>query len=163
MDITSVTVPPVPLIAFFPNSLDDVFQTQPTYRVIVASMRSVPCFSTKYKTTDRSIYDEVRSVLLTPSKNELPTEVLLVNMDMEIMEGSLTTPYFKRGGIWTTPAATCGGNLGTTRRWALEASLCKEGLVSIESIQFGSPGEKVVLSNGVRGFGWGWLEPRMVP
>ena len=71
------------------------------------------------------------------------------------MEGSITTPYFFRAGEWITPRAQCGGNLGTTRRYALEAGLCKEGIVTRESVQ---RSEKVVLSNGVRGFGWGSVE-----
>lgn len=71
------------------------------------------------------------------------------------MEGSITTPYFFRAGEWITPSAQCGGNLGTTRRYALEAGLSKDGVVTRESVQ---AGEKVVLSNGVRGFGWGYVE-----
>ena len=75
------------------------------------------------------------------------------------MEGSVTTPYFNHSGRWITPAESCGGNLGTTRRWALEKKLCEEGYVNVNSIQVGSLGERVVLSNGVRGFGWGRVEP----
>ena len=71
------------------------------------------------------------------------------------MEGTITTPYLLRAGEWITPSAQCGGNLGTTRRYALEAGLCKESIVMRESVQ---AGEKVVLSNGVRGYGWGYVE-----
>ncbi len=78
-----------------------------------------------------------------------------MNRNGEIMEGSITTPYFLRAREWITPSAQCGGNLGTTRRYALEAGLCKESIIMRESIQ---AGEKVVLSNGVRGFGWGYVE-----
>lgn len=163
IDITSSTVPSVSQIAFFPNTLDDILQLKPTYRVFVTSRRSATSFSTKYKTTDRSVYDEVRSALPDPIESPLPMEVLLVNNDKEVMEGSLTTPYFKRDGVWITPAANCGGNLGTTRRWALEKALCEEELFSVDRIQFDSPGEKIVLSNGVRGFGWGMIEPRTIP
>lgn len=45
--------------------------------------------------------------------------------------------------------------MGTTRRYALEQGLCEEGIVMKDSIKVG---EKVVLSNGVRGFGWGIVE-----
>ena len=68
------------------------------------------------------------------------------------MEGTITTPYFYRDGEWITPAVSCGGHLGVARRWALTAGLCKEGMIVAEEIAFG---ERVVLSNGVRGFGWG--------
>ena len=71
------------------------------------------------------------------------------------MEGCITTAYFKRGGGWFTPASNSGGNLGTTRRWAIDTGKCKEGNVKKDSVQVG---EKVILSNGVRGFGWGVVE-----
>lgn len=71
------------------------------------------------------------------------------------MEGTLTTPYFFRDGRWITPAEECGGNRGTTRRWALDAGLCEEGVLRRESVR---EGEVVWLSNGVRGFGWGVVE-----
>lgn len=71
------------------------------------------------------------------------------------MEGSITTPYFLRAGKWITPAASEGGNVGTTRRWALEMGLCVEGRVDRASV---SRGEVVWLSNGVKGWGWGRVE-----
>ena len=71
------------------------------------------------------------------------------------MEGTFTTPYFFRDGKWVTPAERCGGNLGTTRRWALETGLCVEGIVRAEEVK---DGELVWLSNGVRGWGWGKVE-----
>ena len=78
--------------------------------------------------------------------------MLLVNHSDEIMEGTITTPYFYREGEWITPSVACGGHLGVTRRWALAAGLCKEGVVMAEEI---TVEEQVILSNGVRGFGWG--------
>ena len=68
------------------------------------------------------------------------------------MEGSITTPYFFRGGEWVTPPAADGGNVGTTRRWALETGLCREMVVLRDDVKVG---EVVWLSNGVRGWGWG--------
>jgi len=79
-------------------------------------------------------------------------EVLLFNYGDEIMEGSICTPYFFRGGHWITPNVSCGGNVGTTRRYALEQGLCEDGIIMKDSVKVG---EMVVLSNGVRGFGWG--------
>jgi len=78
-----------------------------------------------------------------------------VNQEGEITEGSITTPYFFRNGHWITPRASCGGNIGTTRRWAIQQGLCIEGVVNIEEVKVG---ETVWLSNGVRGFGWGVVE-----
>lgn len=82
-------------------------------------------------------------------------EALLINESGEIMEGSITTPYFFREGRWITPAAKCGGNLGTTRRWALNRGICVECVVRGEGIR---DGEEIWVSNGVRGFGWGRVE-----
>ena len=70
------------------------------------------------------------------------------------MEGCITTPYFKRGLDWITPQASCGGNLGTTRRWAVERGLCKCEVVQIGSVK---DGEMIVLSNGARGFQSGFV------
>lgn len=74
------------------------------------------------------------------------------------MEGSLTTPYFNRNGRWVTPPVwdeDHGGQRGTTRRYAIEQKLCQVEAVSIDSLK---NGEKVWISNGVRGFGWGYLK-----
>lgn len=76
------------------------------------------------------------------------------------MEGSITTPYFARAGKWVTPPAAHGGNIGTTRRWALETGLCSEMAVLRSDVK---AGEVVWLSNGVRGWGWGQVEMAEVP
>ena len=85
---------------------------------------------------------------------QLQPEVLIVNDDGQIMEGCRFTPYFRRGSKWVTPAAESGGNLGTTRRWALEKGLCEEGVVTVGSVRYG---EMVVLSNGAKGFQTGFI------
>ena len=90
---------------------------------------------------------------------ELQTEVLIVNdsKEEEFMEGCKFTPYFKRDNKWITPKASCGGNLGTTRRWAVENGLCELGVVKLSSVK---RGEIIVLSNGVKGFQAGIVESR---
>lgn len=45
--------------------------------------------------------------------------------------------------------------MGTTRRWALGRGLCVQEPVTKGSVEVG---EKVWLSNGVRGWGWGKVE-----
>lgn len=90
---------------------------------------------------------------------ELQTEVLIVNdsKEEEVMEGCKFTPYFKRDNKWITPKASCGGNLGTTRRWAVDNGLCELGVVKLSSVKCG---EIIVLSNGVKGFQAGIVESR---
>lgn len=103
--------------------------------------------ATMYKTSDRACYDRARRTAgISPSDTR---EVLLYTNTGQILDGSITTPYFLRSGRWITPAASCGGLRGTTRRYALENKLCEEGIISIHSL---TDGEIIWLSNAVRGF-----------
>ena len=161
IDVVSTPTPGVTLGTLFPSDFDDLFTNLPTFDVFVSPITTTPSLFTSHKTTNRAQYDQVRSLIpgISNHSNEQRSarfaEILLINRNAEIMEGSITTPYFLRAGEWITPSAQCGGNLGTTRRYALEAGLSKDGVVTRESVQ---AGEKVVLSNGVRGFGWGYVE-----
>jgi len=153
MEISSTPTPPCPLYSLFPGYLSPC--TQPTFRVFTSPQSSTASIFTVHKTTHRAQYDAVRALLPPSTTTDLPSEILLVNDQGNIIEGSITTPYFHRKGEWVTPAASLGGNLGTTRRFAIEHGLCQEGIVHKDSVQVG---EAVVLSNGVRGWGWGRLE-----
>ena len=82
-------------------------------------------------------------------------EILLRNEHGEVSEGTVTTPYFWRDGVWITPRESCGGNLGTTRRWALDNGLAQEGVVMVDEIEHD---EVIWVSNGVRGWGWGRVD-----
>ena len=165
-NVTSTKVLPVPLTCLFPRSLTDLIWNidssyKPTFRILLATSSLAPSLFTRHKTTNRTVYDDVRSKTLTTVENPgahsspLFIEVLCINDSNEIMEGTITTPYFYRGDQWITPAADCGGNLGTTRQYALDEGLCKEGIIKKEAVHVG---ERIVLSNGVRGFGWGVIE-----
>ncbi|KAK4540371.1 hypothetical protein LTR36_009228 [Oleoguttula mirabilis] len=99
-----------------------------------------------YKTNDRAPYDRARATAGIKSYPE-PKEVLLYNMAHEILDGSLATPYFRRGERWITPASACGGLQGTSRRWALEKGLCIEGTVKTDELL---DGEEMWLSNGAQ-------------
>jgi len=115
---------------------------------------------THYKTTQREMYDQARArASLKPT--DATQEVLIVDEATgSIMEGSLTTPYFFRGGRWVTPPVAekfsaddgSGGQDGTTRRWALERGLAVEQEVKARDV---ADGEAIWLSNGVRGFVFG--------
>lgn len=80
---------------------------------------------THFKTTKREMYDAARKrMCIGPTDN---VEVLLINQDGFVMEGSNTTPYFWRDGKWVTPPVSgkfslkdgSGGQDGTSRRWAI--------------------------------------------
>jgi len=166
----SSPTPPVPLSQLFPPSLDPQAPPPPLpnnkndvnkpthpqpWRILLDTHPTPSTPFTSHKTTLRAPYLEARARACIPSLTS-PIEVLLYNPSGEITEGSLTSVYFFRGGRWVTPAVESGGNRGTTRRWALERGLCVEGCVRVENVR---GGERVWVSNGVRGFVEGivWL------
>ncbi|VUC20264.1 unnamed protein product [Clonostachys rosea] len=151
----------------FPNSLHQASgsappeaeprpKTTPMHTLVVDRERTKSSVHTQFKTTLRDVYDAARQrALPKPAEN---VEVLLVNEDNgHIMEGSITTPYFFRGGRWVTPPVPkelrdvkgSGGQDGVSRRWALDRGLAVEEVVSVESL---ADGEACWISNGARGF-----------
>lgn len=147
----------------------------PTWEVVLDDAETDKSEFTHYKTTRREMYNlarERKGIRLGQLK-----EVLIAGRDGAVMEGSITTPYFWRGGRWVTPSVGakvgdegCGGQDGTTRRWALEryvlvplplgagAWFADGGLgsgLAVEGIVEGKDlvdGELVWLSNGAKGF-----------
>ena len=132
---------------------------QPTFwKVYVDTQSITPSGFTTHKTTARDEYTaaRVRAGIASPADT---SEVLVVNPDGEIMEGSITTPYFRRQlvgkdtaatePVWVTPPLTCGGNAGTSRRYGLAQGFCVEQVINQADLV---EGEECWLSNGVRGF-----------
>lgn len=125
-----------------------------TYEIWVDTAPTGQTNHTSFKSSLRECYNNSRQRAL-PVPSDMTQEVLLFNGNGLITEGSVLTPYFYRNRKWITPAvesSDVGGQQGTTRRWALERGLAEEGQVERRSIRVG---ERVWLSNGVRGFGWG--------
>lgn len=126
------------------------------WRVYVDTQPINPSAFTTHKTTAREDYTSarLRSGIRSPHDQ---AEVLVINPRGEIMEGSITTPYFCRkslsgdaiGPDWITPPLSSGGNAGTTRRYALACGFCTEEVIRVTDI---ADGEACWLSNGVRGF-----------
>ncbi|KAI9844433.1 MAG: hypothetical protein M1838_002191 [Thelocarpon superellum] len=116
------------------------------WRVYLDPARTWPSPFTRFKTTEREMYSEARARLGIEKSD--PAEVILINPWGELMEGSLMSVYFWRGGRWVTPPIASGGQMGTTRRWMVEHELCDEEIVRITSVVVG---EECYLSNGVRG------------
>ena len=142
-------------LAKLPSSIDAPCLSQ-AWRVFISPLPINPSLYTRHKTTDRSHYDQARSHIRgSDATRGVTDEILLVNFDNEIMEGSISTPYFWRNNEWVTPPADAGGNVGTTRRWALETKISREAIVHRSSVNVG---EAIWLSNGARGFGWGRIE-----
>lgn len=146
--------PPInPLQLLLPLADTHPAQT-PAWRVYVDSQPTVPSAFTTHKTTAREYYTAARhrAGIMSPQEQ---AEVLVVNPAGEVMEGSITTPYFRRRGSsasdpeWFTPPLNCGGNAGTTRRYALAQGFCTEEVMPAAGLV---DGEECWLSNGVRGF-----------
>jgi 4-amino-4-deoxychorismate lyase len=101
---------------------DAVYGDPPTadaWDILIDTVQTEPSAYTSYKTTSRNMYDSARKHVGIRDFTE-PREVLLVSSTGgAIMEGSLTTVYFWRNGKWVTPKIEDGGQIGTTRRWAL--------------------------------------------
>ena len=128
-------IPPAPLETFFPRRLpapgsrpaEQEAPQHPEYVLVVDSARTARSDHTHFKTTSRPAYDAARRRGgIVPGELK---EVLTVNMEGYVMEGSITTPYFWRGGRWVTPPVSdtgfseqggSGGQDGVSRRWALE-------------------------------------------
>ncbi|KAJ5155983.1 hypothetical protein N7492_008786 [Penicillium capsulatum] len=126
----------------------------PVWRVHVDAQHIVPSGFTTHKTTARDDYTAARLRVGITSPAET-AEVLVLNPHDEVMEGSITTPYFRRreissaGPDWITPPLSSGGNAGTSRRYALAQGFCTEQVISRSDLV---DGEECWLSNGVRGF-----------
>jgi len=120
--------------------------------VLLDNKRTEPSPYTSYKTTFRDMYTGARERVGIQEMTE-PREVLILSADGgEIMEGSLTSVFFWRDREWATPPVSSGGQIGTTRRWALEKRLCVEASVKVDDL---IDGEECWISNGVRGFVFG--------
>ena len=120
------------------------------YNLYLCPTATQPSPYTRFKTDRREMYTRARVACNLPAQPTAdPKEALLWNPERQLMEGSLTSVYFYRNGKWITPSLECGGNDGTTRRWALERGLCSEGILDLGDVK---EGEFCWLSNGLRGF-----------
>ncbi|PKS07773.1 hypothetical protein jhhlp_006381 [Lomentospora prolificans] len=135
----------------------------PRYTIVLDDAGTEKSAYTHYKTTKREKYNGAME--RAGIKVGDPKEVLLAADDGGIMEASLTTPYFWRGGRWVTPPVRVrwglegdsGGQDGTTRRWAIESGYAVEEMVQASSIV---DGELIWLSNGAKGFILGKFEAK---
>jgi 4-amino-4-deoxychorismate lyase len=134
-----------------PSAAQGVPEMEEPWTVVLDPGRTSPSPETTYKTTSRDMYMDARERSGIKSFDEKKEVLIVSSRDQGIMEGSLTSVYFWRDGRWTTPPVSTGGQMGTTRRWALEKGLCVEGVVKADSLV---NGEECWISNGVRGFIW---------
>jgi len=102
---------------------DDVHGDPPrdyTWDVIPDPVGTEPSSYTTYKTTSRDMYTSARERVGINDMAEKREVLIVSEKGREIMEGSLTSVFFWRDETWITPPESSGGQVGTTRRWALE-------------------------------------------
>jgi 4-amino-4-deoxychorismate lyase len=104
--------------------VDDAVHGDPpmgeAWNIVPDTVRTKPSPYTSYKTTSRDMYTAARERVAIKDMAEKREVLIISEKDGEIMEGSLTSVFFWRDGKWTTPPISSGGQVGTTRRWALE-------------------------------------------
>ena len=153
-------IPPAPIGVLFPVAFDwnssEVLQKlseNQFWKVYLDTQPTPSTDFTSYKTNRRHMYNAARSRSLPEGTTmSSAVEVVMYNMEGDITEGSLTSLYFQRNGRWVTPPSSTGCQRGTTRRWALGKGLCVEEVVKPNSLK---GDEKVIVSNGARGFNFG--------
>ena len=89
------------------------------WEVVSDTVRTKPSPYTSFKTTNRDMYTNARGRAGIKDLAEKKEVLIISEENGEIMEGSLTSVFFWREGKWTTPPVSSGGQIGTTRRWAL--------------------------------------------
>lgn len=151
MTIEIGTTARLPLTTLFPSDLyfaDGIAGPETEWRCYRDSQPSEANEATMFKTSDRWAYTRAREDAGIESLIA-PKEVLLWTQQGKVLDGSINTPYFFRGGRWVTQANEWAGLQGTTRRWALEQGVAVEDEVLINSVR---NGETVWFSNAVKGF-----------
>ncbi|GAB7358782.1 hypothetical protein MBLNU230_g4008t1 [Neophaeotheca triangularis] len=151
MTIEIGTTARLPLTTLFPSRLyfaDGQDGPQTEWRCVVDSQPTEANEATMFKTSDRLAYTRAREDAGIDSLLA-PKEVLLWTAEGKVLDGSINTPYFFRGGRWVTQAGDWAGLQGTTRKWALNQGLVVEDAVSVGDVR---GGETIWFSNAVKGF-----------
>ncbi|AOW04138.1 aminotransferase class IV-domain-containing protein [Yarrowia lipolytica] len=141
MKIETSKVGPKPDLLEF----EKIANSEPTYDVYVAkepiSVGPFTCF----KTTKRQQYNDARAAYITRPMVE---EVLFVNDNGHVTEGSITNIAVQVNEMWTTPKVTSGCLMGVTRRHLIDSNKIFEGFLTRDDLQ---EGQEVLIFNAVQG------------
>ena len=96
---------------------------------------------TYHKTTNRAFYDDERERVAAD-------EVLFLNDQGELTEGSFTNVFVERQGKLLTPPTPCGLLAGTLRQDLLDSGRARESVLSVDDLK--AP-NRVFFGNSVRG------------
>lgn len=129
--IESSPTPTVPYANLFPSALPrpgssksekelGEAQKVQSWVLSIDPQQTTPSPFTTYKTTSRDMYTFARERAGIENMADAKEVFIVSDQENQIMEGSLTSVFFWRGGRWVTPPVSSGGQAGTTRRWLLE-------------------------------------------
>lgn len=94
------------------------------------------------KSTERGIYDAARAAL--PAGLD---ELVFVNERGEVAEGTISTLFLWREGVWLTPPCTSGALPGVLRAEMLASGLAREAVLRPEDLARG----RLCMGNALRG------------
>jgi len=118
----------------------------PEFKFLIASE---PLQSTSlwlaHKTTNRAFYDEPR---IRAHAAHGVDEVIFLNENNELTEGSITSLFVLRDGVLLTPALSAGLLPGVLRAELLDTGRAKEQTLHLADLQ---SADKIFLGNSVRG------------
>lgn len=108
---------------------------------------------TSFKTTNRSLQTAARNRGIPGLKPGLE-EVIMVNQEGIVMEGSITNIAINRDGAWVTPDLSSGCLCGVVRHYLIHEKFLNEGKILKLEL---TPGTEVLLFNGVMGLVRGYI------
>lgn len=119
--------------------------TPSTFRVKVSKERVDPADEFLYhKTTHRPLYQNERKLALAQGYDE----VLFMNTNGEVCEGSITNVFVAVGGELFTPPVSCGLLPGTLREELISRGKCRERVLDLSAVR---DAENVYIGNSVTG------------
>ncbi len=102
---------------------------------------------TSFKTTNRAVYTAARSRGI-PGLRPGCEEVLLMNQQEQLMEGSITNVAIRSGDEWITPVLSSGCLCGVMRNHLVHEGYIREAQIAMLAL---SVGDEVLLFNAVMG------------
>ena len=100
---------------------------------------------TRFKTTARDFYDGERARVRALTQAD---EVIFLNADDELCEGSFTSLFIEKDGQLLTPALSCGLLAGVLRQELVETRQAVESRLNLIDIK---TAEKIFIGNSLRG------------
>ena len=100
---------------------------------------------TRFKTTARDFYDGERDRIGALTGE---VEVIFMNTEGQLCEGSFTSLFIEKDGQLLTPALSCGLLAGVLRQSLIESEDAAEAIVNLNDIK---TADKIFIGNSLRG------------